>query len=102
MVRATAGLLQALRSTVALRQLSRSPILLTVLALVYEVRGKLPEQRVVLYDQAVDVLLRRFADHARYGRRSLRDHLAAVAVQMMGAATAKQLREREPARPVEW
>ncbi|MCP4659545.1 MAG: SUMF1/EgtB/PvdO family nonheme iron enzyme, partial [bacterium] len=89
--RETVGLLAALRSTVALRQLSRSPILLTVLALVYEVHGKLPEQRVKLYDEAVDVLLRRFKDR----RRSLRGHLAAVAVQMMGATTAKQLREEE-------
>jgi formylglycine-generating enzyme required for sulfatase activity/3',5'-cyclic AMP phosphodiesterase CpdA/energy-coupling factor transporter ATP-binding protein EcfA2 len=65
---------------------SRQPVLLTVLVLVHHTRRRLPEQRASLYDEMVDVVLRRFKGHPRWPIRVLRKHLAEVAQHMMGSA----------------
>ena len=90
-----AGRRRALDQDPQIRQMSRTPVLLTLLALVHHFHEGLPERRAELYDQAVEVVLRRFRDHPRWKRRTVRDHLAAVAVHMMRAATPDALRADE-------
>lgn len=55
-----------------IRALALNPLLLTVIALVHWNRKRLPEQRVDLYDECVDVLLgqRKDAEHVRVARLS--------------------------------
>lgn len=89
------GLRDAVRSSPALDALSRKPVLLTALALVHHHRGRLPEQRVVLYDEAVNVLLRRFQEHRTWKPAVVRGHLAAVAWHLMEASGPEKLREEE-------
>jgi DNA replicative helicase MCM subunit Mcm2 (Cdc46/Mcm family) len=54
-----------------IRPLAVNPLLLTVVAIVHWNRKRLPEQRVDLYDECVDVLLgqRKEAEHIRLSRR---------------------------------
>jgi hypothetical protein len=55
-----------------IRPLAVNPLLLTVIAIVHWNRKRLPEQRVELYDECVDVLLgqRKEAEHIQIGRRA--------------------------------
>src|SRR5439155_18315844 len=55
-----------------IRPLAVNPLLLTVIAIVHWNRKRLPEQRVDLYDECVDVLLgqRKEAEHIQLGRRT--------------------------------
>ena len=89
------GLLAALEGNVAIREMARTPVLLTVLALVYNAHRRLPEQRARLYDEAVDVALRRFRDHPHWTRRAAREHLAAVAARIISASDPARLRDDE-------
>lgn len=90
------GLLRAVRANAQLRRQARTPVLLMTLALVYRAHGGgLPERRVELYDEAVDVLLRRFKEHPRWKVPELREHLGAVAARMMLATSPERLREEE-------
>jgi len=54
-----------------IRPLAVNPLLLTVISIVHWNRKRLPEQRVDLYDECVDVLLgqRKEAEHIQTGRR---------------------------------
>ena len=54
--------------------LAVNPLLLTVIAIVHWNRKRLPEQRVDLYDECVDVLLgqRKEAEHVQLGRQDWR------------------------------
>ncbi len=65
-------------------ELAHNPMLLTLIVLVHHETGSLPAQRVALYDQAVDVLLRNFradwdARHSDWSPRRAREVLADVA-----------------------
>lgn len=51
------GLTREIESNDRIRPLAVNPLLLTVIAIVHWNRKRLPEQRVVLYDECVDVLL---------------------------------------------
>jgi NACHT domain len=55
-----------------IRPLAINPLLLTVIAIVHWNRKRLPEQRVELYDECVDVLLgqRKEAEHVQLGRKT--------------------------------
>ena len=55
-----------------IRPLAVNPLLLTVIAIVHWNRKRLPEQRVELYDECIDVLLgqRKEAEHVRFGRKN--------------------------------
>jgi hypothetical protein len=55
-----------------IRPLAVNPLLLTVIAIVHWNRKRLPEQRVDLYDECVDVLLgqRKEAEHIQLGRKT--------------------------------
>ena len=83
----------ALATNANLDALSRTPILLTAIALVHHNRHGLPAQRAVLYDDAVSVLLRRFDHHAEYTRPAVRAHLAEVAWRLTEAGSSSELRE---------
>jgi hypothetical protein len=50
-------LLDAIRANARVRELAVNPLLLTVIALVQRYRAQLPERRVELYEEAVEVLL---------------------------------------------
>ncbi len=89
------ALREALRTSASLDALSRTPVLLTAMALVHHHLGRLPAQRAVLYDQTVKVLLRRFDHHPEHKPAAVRAHLAAVAWRMMEASTPKRLCEEE-------
>ncbi len=54
-----------------IRSLAVNPLLLTVIAIVHRNRKRLPEQRVDLYDECVDVLLgqRKAAEHTQLSRK---------------------------------
>lgn len=89
------GLKSAVVSSPNLVALSKKPVLLTALALVYHDKGRLPAQRAVLYEEAVTVLLRRFLEHPVHKPLVVKAHLAAIAGHLMSAGTAEALREEE-------
>ena len=47
----------------ALRELSSNPMMLTTMAIIHQKQTRLPDQRVKLYKEAVDILLRRWQQH---------------------------------------
>jgi formylglycine-generating enzyme required for sulfatase activity/energy-coupling factor transporter ATP-binding protein EcfA2 len=53
----------------SLKVLARRPLLLTVMALLHTTRGRLPDDRVKLYDETVELLLARWQE-ARLGEES--------------------------------
>ena len=63
-------LTSAIEKSDRIRELAVNPLLLTVIAIVHWNRKRLPEQRVDLYDECVDVLLgqRKQAERSRYMR----------------------------------
>ena len=62
--RQTGQLMEAIRANERIRELAVNPLMLTVIALVHRDRVKLPDRRVELYAEAVDVLLGKW-DEAR-------------------------------------
>jgi NACHT domain len=66
------SLIQAIETNDRIRPLAVNPLLLTVIAIVHWNRKRLPEQRVDLYDECVDVLLgqRKEAEHILLGRKT--------------------------------
>jgi len=52
-----AKLIRAIRNNARVRELAVNPLLLTVIALVQRYRAQLPERRVELYEEAIEVLL---------------------------------------------
>ncbi|MBI4878645.1 MAG: SUMF1/EgtB/PvdO family nonheme iron enzyme [Planctomycetes bacterium] len=54
-----AGMKAAVRGSPEVRNLAANPQTLTMLALVYRARKRLPEQRAILYDQCVEYLVER-------------------------------------------
>jgi len=46
-----------------LRELSSNPMMLTTMAIIHQKQTRLPDQRVKLYKEAVDILLRRWQQH---------------------------------------
>ncbi|MCP3963667.1 MAG: NACHT domain-containing protein, partial [bacterium] len=65
------NLSQGIEASDRIRPLAVNPLLLTVIAIVHWNRKRLPEQRVDLYDECVDVLLgqRKEAEHIQISRR---------------------------------
>ncbi len=65
------GLTRAIESSDRIRALAVNPLLLTVIAIVHWNRKRLPEQRVELYEECVDVLLgqRKEAEHIQVSRK---------------------------------
>lgn len=74
------NLVASIEKSDRIRPLAVNPLLLTVIAIVHWNRKRLPEQRVELYDECVDVLLgqRKEAEHAQITRdtTSLNEQLA--------------------------
>ena len=66
-----ASLVRGIETKDRIRPLAVNPLLLTVIAIVHWNRKRLPEQRVDLYDECVDVLLgqRKEAEHVQLGRQ---------------------------------
>lgn len=66
------ALSEAIEGNTRLRSLAVNPLLLTVIAIVHWNRKRLPEQRVDLYDECVDVLLgqRKEAERAARSRKA--------------------------------
>ncbi|MEM8614246.1 MAG: NACHT domain-containing protein [Cyanobacteria bacterium P01_H01_bin.105] len=65
------GLTHGIETSDRIRPLAVNPLLLTVIAIVHWNRKRLPEQRVDLYDECVDVLLgqRKEAQRIQYSRK---------------------------------
>ena len=65
------GLSRGIETSDRIRPLAVNPLLLTVIAIVHWNRKRLPEQRVDLYDECVDVLLgqRKEAEHIQLSRK---------------------------------
>ena len=65
------SLTRGIEDSDSIRPLAVNPLLLTVIAIVHWNRKRLPEQRVDLYDECVDVLLgqRKEAEHIQISRR---------------------------------
>ncbi len=55
--RQSESLIEAIRGNSRVRELAVNPLLLTVIALVHRYRAQLPERRVELYEEALEVLL---------------------------------------------
>ncbi len=55
--RQSKSLIEAIRGNSRVRELAVNPLLLTVIALVHRYRAQLPERRVELYEEALEVLL---------------------------------------------
>lgn len=66
------NLAEGIESNDRIRPLAVNPLLLTVIAIVHWNRRRLPEQRVDLYDECVDVLLgqRKEAEHVQSSRKA--------------------------------
>jgi len=58
-----------------LRELSSNPMMLTTMAIIHQKQTRLPDQRVKLYKEAVDILLRRWQQH-KQGELSPSEKLA--------------------------
>jgi len=58
-----------------LRELSSNPMMLTTMAIIHQKQTRLPDQRVKLYKEAVDILLRRWQQH-KQGELSPSEELA--------------------------
>ncbi|HOD06248.1 MAG TPA: NACHT domain-containing protein, partial [Anaerolineaceae bacterium] len=58
-----------------LRELSSNPMMLTTMAIIHQKQTRLPDQRVKLYEEAVDILLRRWQQH-KQGELSPSEELA--------------------------
>lgn len=76
-------------------ELAHNPMLLTLIVLVHHETGSLPAQRVALYDQAVDVLLRNFhadwvVSKSNWSQRRAREVLAEVAWKCFNERAAAQ------------
>ena len=65
-----AGRLQEAVRRRDIRRLAPNPLLLTVMALVHTHKGKLPDARAVLYEEAVDILLWRWDQMKAAGERT--------------------------------
>lgn len=65
------GLTHGIEASDRIRPLAVNPLLLTVIAIVHWNRKRLPEQRVDLYDECIDVLLgqRKEAEHIQLSRK---------------------------------
>jgi hypothetical protein len=66
------GLCRGIDQSERIRVLAVNPLLLTVISIVHWNRKRLPEQRVELYDECVDVLLgqRKEAEHVQLARKA--------------------------------
>jgi hypothetical protein len=79
--------------SVHLRELATNPMLLTTMAIVHQSQFGLPRERVRLYSQAVDVLLKRRQKHkggaiAPVGNRASAGFLCQTSVSTGGRAAA--------------
>lgn len=63
--RYAADLDELFRSSAALRDLTRTPVMVWTAAVIHALRGRLPEGRAALYDAYVDILLKKSFEHAR-------------------------------------
>ncbi len=63
--RRAADLDERFQSSAALRDLTRTPVMVWTAAVIHALRGKLPEGRAALYDAYVDILLKKSFEHAR-------------------------------------
>ncbi|MGC5567090.1 NACHT domain-containing protein [Streptomyces sp. FR-108] len=68
--RRRAGLVQALSANGRLQTLAANPLLLSLIAIVYERDLELPERRAALYQRCVEVLLREWDAHRKITRYS--------------------------------
>ena len=60
MAKKAAGLQATIQSRAELQPLARSPLLLTVMAIVHASRGELPDSRALLYKECIEILLLRW------------------------------------------
>ncbi|WP_218920026.1 SUMF1/EgtB/PvdO family nonheme iron enzyme [Chondromyces crocatus] len=93
--RQVASLRAAIQASEALVALAGQPLLLTEMAFVYHRRGHIPEQRALLYEAALEVLLRPFEGHAHFRRAVVHGGLSAVAWHLMALSAPEDLREAE-------
>ena len=82
--------------SVHLRELASNPMLLTTMAIVHQSQVGLPRERVRLYSQAVDVLLKRWQKHegvaiAPVGNRASAGFPCQTSVSTGGRATAPSM-----------
>ncbi|MDA0241992.1 MAG: SUMF1/EgtB/PvdO family nonheme iron enzyme [Chloroflexi bacterium] len=70
----TADLQQSASNTL-MRPLAENPLLLTTMAVVHQKKKELPKQRVLLYDEVVDVLVRRWQGEKTQGSQPLSANL---------------------------
>ncbi|MFM7199901.1 MAG: SUMF1/EgtB/PvdO family nonheme iron enzyme, partial [Myxococcota bacterium] len=86
-------------------ELSRTPLLLSTMAAVYQMGRVLPERRADLYDKAVEVMLhRRFGGELKPGgftQRQVRRALTVVAKEMMEAGEVRSLTRLDFERVIE-
>jgi NACHT domain-containing protein len=68
--RRNSGLVRALTRNVRLQTLAANPLLLSLIAIVYERDLELPERRAELYKRCVEVLLREWDTHRKISRYS--------------------------------
>jgi len=101
------------RSSQALRDLTRTPVMVWTAAVIHALRGKLPEGRAALYDAYVDILLKKSFEHARddtapleelvggqdFSLQDRRHYLSYAAFQVHGLLEAHP--ERRPGREEE-
>ncbi|EYF07748.1 Hypothetical protein CAP_8249 [Chondromyces apiculatus DSM 436] len=89
------SLLETIRASEALTALAGQPLLLTEIALVHHRRGHIPEQRALLYEAVLEVLLRPFERHAHFRPAVVRGALSAVAWHLMEVSAPEDLRQAE-------
>ena len=64
--RRAAGLSEQIRHSEALRDLTRTPVMVWTTAVIHALRGELPDSRAALYDAYVDILLKHSFKRTRY------------------------------------
>ena len=91
-----AGLLPQLMDAPGVRRLATNPLLLTILVLIYENVGKLPNRRAKLYEICTNTLIASWREQQTDRHNKLLDDMGEATITRLVAALAYWLHEKRP------
>ncbi len=91
-----AGLLPQLMDAPGVRRLATNPLLLTILVLIYENVGKLPNRRAKLYEICTNTLIASWREQQTDRHNRLLDDMGEATITRLVAALAYWLHEKRP------
>ncbi len=91
-----AGLLPQLMDAPGVRRLATNPLLLTILVLIYENVGRLPNRRAKLYEICTNTLIASWREQQTDRHSKLLDDMGEATITRLVAALAYWLHEKRP------